>query len=432
MSHSIEPADEAFDQSLRSFARHMEPPAEPTAEQRRAWTRGQTPARRRRGLAWFGGGTAMAACIAIAAMLFINPSQPRVQAATIFASMNEALSRAFRLTLNKVPDGRDGALNGEIMVAFDPLNGGDESDSVFCEGWQRSVAAADEPPSIDVKFAFAGLPDEAWVYVRTAAIPDSLIADSALKRLLVNWARGGVLIDLSGLRQTAANAGAATNGQNGSLKVIRKKDAMREVHKLFRHDSSNGQLRLSIGMNTGAPPATEAKGEHVGEPPIFSFELKAGDSEAATTTNASRDAIDDVSRLAGRLLHGRAGTADVRHLLEILQQSATQVSVEAREPGVHVMVARDFRIEDERLQKWLTPETTYSITYREGRGVESAVVENIGQTGGSIRFETIDFAFDPATHGRQRYASDGQTHVLDFAALLKAVEPFFSSETPRE
>jgi len=429
MSHSIDPADDAFDQGLRSFARHMEPPAEPTTEQRRAWTRGQAPARSRRGLAWFGGGTAMAACIAIAAMLFINPSQPRVQAAMIFASMNEALSRAFRLTLNKIPDGHDGALNGEITVAFDPLNGGDESDSVFCEGWQRSDVAAGESPSIDVRFAFAGLPDEAWVYVRTAAIPESLVADSALKRLLVNWARGGVLIDLSGLRQSTDDAGAAANG---SLKVIRKKDALREVHKVFGHDASDGGLRLSIGMNAGAPPPKDADSGHAGHPPIFTFELKAGDPDVATTSNSSRDAVEDVSRLAARLLHGRAGAADVRHLLEILQQSATEVSVEAREPGVHVMIARDFRVEDEWLQKWLTPETTYSITYREGRGVESAVVENIGEAGGTIRFETIDFAYDPATHGRPRYAKDGQTYVLDFAALLKAVEPFFSSETPRE
>lgn len=429
MNYSIEPADDAFDQSLRRFANHIELPAEPTAEQQQAWTRGKAPPRRRRGLAWFGGGTAMAACLAIGAMLFINPAQPRVQAAMIFASMNEALSRAFRLTLNQIPDGHDGALNGEITVAFDPLNGGEESDSVFCEGWQRSDVVAGEPPPIDVQFAFAGLPDEAWVYVKTAAIPEALVADSALKRLLVNWARGGVLIDLSGLRKASADAMAAANGRNGSLKVIRKKDALREVHKLFGHDPANGKLHLEIGMSAGSPPKEE-ENPPVAHPPIFSFSLKTGESPDAEA-NASSAAVKDVNLLAAKLLHGRAGAADVRHLLEILQQSATQVTVEAREPGVHVMIARDFRVEDEWLQKWLTPQTTYSITYREGHGVESAMVENIGQTGGSIRFETIDFAYDPATHGRPRYAKDGQTHVLDFAALLKAVEPFFSSD-PQE
>ncbi len=427
MNPNHDAADAATDRNLRRLVQSVSLPAEPTLQQTQAWKAGRdASARRRPLLAFFGGGTAIAACLALSAMLFVSPSQPRVQAATILQNLNEAMGRAFRLVLNDLPDRDGGKMDGEFTVAFDPQSAGDQAESIFCEGWQRSDVTAGQSPPIDIRFAFAGLPDQAWVFLRTAAVPDGLLKDSPLAQMLVQWASGGVLIDLSGLPRTHTTQTAVAPDEKGGLKVIKSHDAIVELHRLLGIGKHQGKQRLEIGLSTGTPNPKDPDKSKTRHSPIFSFEVKTSDP---SSTEATRAAVGDVNQLAGRLLHGRAGAADIRHFFEVLQKSATNVSVEEREPGLHVLTASGFNNDDPNLAIWLGPNTTYSVVYREGSGVESASVENIGATNGSIHFETIDFKYDEATHGRQRFAGDGQTHVLDFAALLKAIEPFFNSES---
>jgi len=428
MTATHDAADAATDRNLRRLAQHVSLPAELDAAHRHF--RAPRPSHRRPFLAIFGGGTAIAACLAMGAMLVAWPSQPRVEAAMILQSLNEALGRAFKLSLDDLPDGQGGTLDGEITIAFDPLHAGEGAESIFCEGWQRSDPTADGSRPIDVRFAFAGLPDQAWLFLRTASVPQALLDGSPLAQVLVNWARPGVLVDLSGLRTETSKVSSrvstgATSGPDGRVKVISGVDAMRVLHETFGIHKSRNNLRLEVGLQAGSNDSDGSHGKNrPGRPPIFSFQLKSGDADPPTAT---QEAVNDVSQLAARLLHGRAGAADIRHYFELLRESAKNVTVEEREPGVHVLVATDFHFDDDRLAAWVGPDTRYSVVYREGRGVESASVEHIGATNGSIRFETIDFTYDEATHGRRRFADDGQTHVLDFAALLKAVEPFFNS-----
>lgn len=435
MNATQDAADAATDRNLRRLAQHVSLPAELEAPAARsAAAVPPRPPRRRPLLAIFGGGTAIAACLAVGAMLVSWPSQPRVEAATILQSLNEALSRAFKLSLEDLPDGQGGTMDGEITLAFDPLHAGENAESIYCEGWQRSDLTPDGSRPIDIRFAFAGLPDQAWLYLRTASIPQPLLEGSALAQVLVNWARPGVLIDLTGLRTENSKvstrvATSATSNSDGQLKVISGGDVMRVLHDTLGMNKSRGNLRLEVGVQAGSEPQEGAK--RSGHPPIFSFQLKSGGDDAASSAkpDSTRAAVSNVNQLAARLLHGRAGPGDIKHYFELLSESAKNVTVEEREPGVHVLVATDFHFDDDRLNVWLGPDTRYSVVYREGRGVESASVEHIGATNGSIRFETIDFTYDEASHGRRRFTGDGQTHVVDLAALLEAIRPFFNSES---
>ena len=68
---------------------------------------------------------------------------------------------------------------------------------------------------------------------------------------------------------------------------------------------------------------------------------------------------------------------------------------------------------------------TLEVTYREGSGIESAVLEHIGQYDGRLRLLPIAGSIDPSLFDRRDVIRRGATTVWDLSSLRPLLERLF-------
>ena len=125
--------------------------------------------RRHRKMMFAGAGSAIAATIVIVASLLISTPGVTVEAATIFASLREAMGNAFTISLENIGDD-EGTINGKLVILYNTESEGSEDDSGSIEQSTEDVeyvsgayfqidvqVAQDAPEMAGLVYARAGL-----------------------------------------------------------------------------------------------------------------------------------------------------------------------------------------------------------------------------------------------------------------------------------
>jgi len=381
--------DAIVDRNLRSAARHVSLPGEPTPDQKQSWTsgvprtarspleKGLTFMRKHKAITVAGTGSLLAASIATAAILLIPTSASTVSASTIFASLHDTVSSAFRMTLKDLGV-QNIHVDGEVVVVFDDTDGEpDEKISGASAMYFDMRVHTDDTTS-----ALAGLDfverggfgaEDNWVYAKVNEIPKALLDVNAAAAAFAERAQGGVLLEL-GVLNDVLEAHAA---------------------ELARHNGSD-QAAQRLSMLAGL---MDASGKLPG---AFSVIGLSGDAE--------------VNTLLTDLVSGRADPEDFNRFATLLEETAGYVDVTPQNDGTYLLQAGDFTFEGANSlpgANALLGRMTLEIAYDPNTGLLWAVVDHIGTHDGSARFERSPVQANDPMFSNERYRRDGRTTVLD-------------------
>jgi hypothetical protein len=316
-------------------------------------------------------------------VLLYTPGGAVVEASTIFSSLRQTLLDGFELTLEDIGD--EGVrVSGKLVLDLEGLEITEASGTptidpsklqltaIYAELDVKADESSDELSGLDVHTVMALRADTLWIYLKMAGLPHRVLEEQPMAGVAL-WLTGrGMLVDLT------------------------------EVRDLLDIDE------LDI---FGKPvfEESEAEFEIIGLP----------------------GADGELGMLFTGLLYGRAGAAEIDQLVKEFSEAARHVVVAEVEPGLHVLTARDFTPEAEDMnseEAAMLARITLEITYREGAGVESAAVRNIGAYGGAVQIAPIKGEVDPSLFEKERLIEPGVTTVLDAATLRPLLEQVQESE----
>jgi hypothetical protein len=319
--------------------------------------------RRHRILTLAGAGSAVAACIAIWAILFVPTPATTVEAATIFASFREAVGNAFELQFSDLGD--DGVLvDGRVIVLFEGTEKGatpfeSAPQGVYVEAKVETDEEADaDVAGLNVEVVATLMPGQEWVFLKLKNLPTKVIKEEPMAAIVTQIAKDGVLLDLDGI-----------------------------MEKEFGAELDELRFDEIIGL-----PGLEAGGE-----------------------------ADEVQQLLGRLLTGKATGEEFVALVSQIEEEVAELSVTETEPGLHVLTASGFDFEDDAEAKRMAGSMILKIAYREGVGIAWATIEHIGAYDGTVRFEMIDLAAEDELFDRKRFLKEGAVQRFDVSQFLDLV-----------
>lgn len=393
-------SDRFIDSNLRRMAARWPLPAQADLRRRASWKQAPRPddspsftqtrnltrkgdsfMRRHRKFVF---GSAAAAVVTLAVVLMTPSQRNVVQASTIFREFSRSLTHGISLTFENVGD--EGAMvTGRLIATLDDSNqaGGDDAGSYFYIE-AHVVGREDAEPDmrgLDVHATLAFAPEKRWAHVRVLGLPEEIVQQAPIVLMFMNTLRGGLLLDLNELGHVFAD---------GKVNVGIDAEDMSELRDL---------------------PAEIAK----------ELRLELGNTRRDLREHADGGQANEVERALNDLLDGKATAEQIRLLVERLEQSAGQVSVKEVEPGLHVLTASAFRPEDGSEHgaiDW-AKDMKLTIRYREGTGIERALIEDLGPYHGRIELETTSGVPEADLLDDGRFRNDGATTVLDFTAISK-------------
>lgn len=353
-------------------------------------------------------GSAVAASIGIGAFLWISPRHSVVEASTILRSFRQTLFDGFQLSMRDV--GADGVrVNGDFSVRFKPRGAGAPGGAIdpadlepealsFELTVQADANAEPDVRGLDVALAGSFSDPAQWVFLRVEQLPEELIADEPLALAFLPMLQNGVMLKLDGLEDIWKEHIPDLFGEDDDQDEVSAKDEVR--------------VNVDVQADAGAPHAA-----HV-------IEL-----DGHGTIDLDDSQADAMEKLVEDLLYGRAGPEHLEQLVTLIEQAARHAEVVKLGDGLFRLTASDFTRETDAsdddyqmLQKMII-----NITYRQGSGVESADLRNVGDYGGVIAFgplsdRGVGVALDPA-----RYL-DGGTMMLDLGSFGPMVEQLMKSQ----
>lgn len=424
MNDRHERSDEIMDRNLRAFARQVSLPGEPTEEQRQYWTRERVSARRapveqgvrfmknHRLLTFAGAGSALAATIVIVATVLVPTSGSTVGAATIFASLHEAVSNAFRISYDNI--GYEGArANGQVVVLLgdesaDESESPDHASAVYLDARVTVDQDAPEFAGLDYEFSCAFSREDMWMYVKTHELSPELVQQNPFVGMYLAMYKDGLLLDMNGLAdqiddydwgalvasfgeqpEGVETGGAVWTGQWGTAQL-----------------PENMQAEIERAQEAATQAMAQAANQSGGVPVIIS-------------TNP------EVNELVGRLLSGQAGPEDFAQLTTLIEEKAGEVTVTPQDDGTYLLRAVDFDLDGLGLDdedRAVLADMALEIAYAEDAGLLWATLDNLGDDNGVMRFERVDVAADDPMFSGQRYREDGVTKVVDLTGLLSMIK----------
>ena len=210
--------DQMLDRNLRMIGQHIALPDSPAHPQRREWKRagrfahadepsdGVTQLRTQRTFRWITGG-ALAACLALAALVFVPTRGSTVHAAAIFASFRDAVANGFQLSLKDIGD--DGVrVNGRILVALDTdklaAADGDSVRAAYIELSIRGDEDAAEAAGLDIQLNAGLKKGQEWAYMRLNNLPAEVAEEEPMAAMILQMFQSGVMLELDGLSDNDA------------------------------------------------------------------------------------------------------------------------------------------------------------------------------------------------------------------------------------
>jgi len=338
-----------------------------------------------------GAGSAVAATIAIWVVLFVPTPQTTVEAATIFASLRDAVGNAFDVRFENV--GAEGIrVDGRAVVVFDRTEGkvtpfASEPKGVYVEARVRTdETAQEELLGLDLETAVGLVHGQEWVFVRINGLPQTVLNEQPMAGWLQQMARDGLLLDLDGLME-------------GEL----SDQIISELHFGHEEDDADEHHAEEDAHHTVIVHAHEGVAVHSHD----------------DATPSERDV--DTERLHAsfqNMLTGKATAEDFEQLVSLIEQAATNVTVTETEPGLHVLTASGFTFEDDEEAAALMGNMALQIAYREEYGLAWAMLEHVGLYDGTIRLEMTEVTTDDELFNRERFMEDGKTRRFDVSQLI--------------
>lgn len=398
--------DRLADLNLKKIGRIIDPPAEPTQQQRAAWKRPPKSnrtlrfdaARAAKGVSWMrrhrlvtAAGSA-AAIVTIGVLVFLSTSPSRVEAATILASLKQTSIKGLSVTFENIGD--EGArVSGRVQIRFkrdidpeDLINGGGIAPSnlaaVYLSVDVRTDEDFDDLPGFEITAEAALSEASQWVYLRTGDISPKLLEEQPMVGVLLNMTRDGLLLDLEGT---------------------------------LEKDGLFGKHGLDLGLGGGPGPDQDQREITVG---VSSKKRGGADRDADRGENGEDDEEGIAKKLLADFLAGRAGADQIQELVEMIEHEDVDVKVTRTGDGLYVLRATGFD-DDDMLENGVL-----EINYRENVGVESLLVQHVGRYDGTIRLELGVPDFDEDLLSIERFENDGKTRVFkvsDFTSLLESL-----------
>ena len=379
--------DRQFDQNLRLFTGHLECP-EPTLLQEARWkqppvmkTETDTEPTR------IAGGTrflrrhrlftlitsAFAAGIALAVFL-ITPHGATVEAGIILRSLRQTLLDGFEMSLERI--GEEGVyVDGRLVVTLRPRNGA-----------ERSLGERLEPSELEVA---------------------SLYAEARLQGDPADESKAGLdLQAILALCDTTQWAYLKTSGlPNWPLEDKPLAWAIVGV--------TSGGLLIDLG-NSPFLEELRAADRHV-----------AGDSVGMPSARYN----SDPAQLIKDFLVGRAGTEQIDHALALIAQTARDIELREVEPGLHVLHVGRFKLDSLAADGAAKlADMTLEVRYRQGQGIESAVLEHLGAYDGALRLTPVKADIDPVLFHKESAIQSRPLTVLDISAVKPLLERIFNHD----
>jgi hypothetical protein len=414
--------DRLADQNLRLIGRHLKLPPDPTQRQQSAWKkttdvarpadhtagpplsqRGASFMKRHRSLTL---ATSAAAATIVIAVLFSTPRGAVVEASTIFNSLRQTLLDGFQLTLSDI--GEDGVrVDGEILVTLKPREDGGvqvsdqfdpallQAESFYFDVSARADESSEELAGLDIQMTMALNEQNQWMYFKMLGLPEELLEQEPMAWAVVGMASSGVLIQMDGLV-----------GDWGEILYFESED----------------------------DEATDPKGTATAS---ISVKTEPGDDHQALTATAggtfepklSLTGDGEIERLLRDFLTGRATGEQIDEFYALIAEAAEDVSVDEDPDGRYVLTARDFKLDEaDEEDAAMVGAMILQIVYREGTGIESASLENVGEYGGTLRLAPISGGIDASLFDQERVIEPGVTKVWDLSSLAPLIQESLRGE----
>ncbi len=453
--------DRMLDRNLAEIGRQIELPDEPTEAQVKRWrSPSATPmAPSRRGIRFMrnhkmftlvGASSALAACLAVA-VVFMGPwGRTEVKAAVIFQSFREAVSNAFSLRIENVK--HDGvSVNGRALVILSD----EESDgsppvppledprleAAFVELHVQMDDDHPEAPGLDFEAAVSMRPDREWAFVKAREIPMNMWTQHPGLAIVGTMARGGILVELDGAMERHRGQGAMQTHLN-----FGQADPDQTAGEEGTPESGS-ETRLEIGFHLGGGDAEtqpQQEGQNAEEGNSHWQRLHGGLharivggqssaehheamlQHAADAHGVSTETVRENIQAVHDMFHGRMTPEQMAAVVSWIEASAGQVSVEHLGDGEHLLTAREFDLDELPLGEHDRAQfsgVVLEISYREDTGIQSAVVRNVGEANGVIRFERSHATAGDPMFDRQRLLDDGTVRVLNLSRLIGTASP---------
>lgn len=394
--------DQHLDENLRLLSAHLKLPAPPTAEQQRRWRSpstlselGTLHSHSPRGIKLmkrYGILTTMAAAAAIFAAITLWPTgQTPVHARTILQSLSATPHRGIRIECRNLVaekahvDARVSVLFNRELSLAELIEKGDAAADLKPTAAYVSATIAteegfDELGAMKLQAQIAITENEQWVWFRMPEIPQKLIEEAPPIVLFQGILRGGVLLDLAGLKDLGFDVSDMLNGDGGG-----------------HHDGAEVTINFGNGSDLSDEEDAEAKLES-------SLEMDLGD--------------DPLGKQILGLLSGDAGREQVEALMEELQKQAESSRVFQRDDGVWILSAENFTTDGDETMK----NARLEVAYREGAGVEWLELSRLGDSNGVVRIEWIDAISDSDRLSKDALLNDGSTRLIDASKLIESIQ----------
>ncbi len=377
--------DKVLDQNLANLGPNLMLPDDPAPFQRARWKQPpETPAQK--GLRFmkrhkfFTVGSAVAATIGVT-VIAMSISAPRVSAAEIFSNFKQAIGKSIQVTF-KVTEPDEGIdVEGRVFVRkAEGSAEGQRPEEIYLDIQVRSDKEGGDLSGLDVHIEGALAPNSEWVYVKLNSLPIKVLEDEPMLAVFGAMARNGVVLKLDGLTDELRDGIFGMREE-----VLGELEGL--VGELSEDDDGRSGKRRISGLQKPHEELAQA--------------LKA-------------------------LLKGEGTEDSLNHLIEWLEQHATNASVKEGRGGLYVLSAEGFAEiagehdidEDERQ---ILDKLKIQIAYTRDDGVQWATVDIPDLV--SLRVELGNTEIDPALFSSERYENDGVTQVFDMAGLMKMFAP---------
>lgn len=415
--------DAALDANLRAVGSRVGSMPAPMAEQIRSWRGEQTSSpslrladsagaassatidshvlqpRRSR---WLAAGSALAACIAVAAVVIWQPGAT-VQASTIMNGLRNKTFGGVNIKFDHVAS-HGTAVDGFMRVRLDAPVSIDTLDDAHALDGKDHFGAAYGKFTITTDASVPGWADgrieaegaltrgSGWMYVQASDTTVKQLAAAEPRAMgLASMAGTGVLLNIGGVDEPffeGLNAmmcpGACAGGAMG------KSGLHASVNR-----TPDGHGTVTIGM------------------------------AARTKNGASASSMDQMQRfasLARTLLSGKARQGELDQLKGMIQNDFAQQANVRRLPGGQFLLTADLP-DPEAAAGTNTPGATLRVCYEEAAGVQWAEIVNMRDTTGTIRIEFDADSINPALLQYDRLVETGKTNYLDLRQVMRFFMP---------
>ncbi len=377
--------DKVLDHNLANLGPNLMLPDDPAPLQRARWKQPpETPAQKgirfMKRHKFFTVGSAVAATIGVS-VIAMSISAPQVSAAEIFSNFKQAIGKSIQVTF-KVTEPDEGIdVEGRVFIRkADSSAEGQRPEEVYLNIQVSSDKENGELAGLDVHVEGALTPDNEWVYLKLNSLPTKMLEDEPMLAIFGAMARNGVLLKLDGL----------TDDLHDGLFGLRE-EILEELEDVADELSEDDDGRSSKGRISG---------------------LQEPHEELAQALKA--------------LLKGEGTEDSLNHLIEWIEQHATNVSIKEGRGGLHILSAEGFaeiagehEIDDDERQ--ILDKLKIQIAYTRDAGVQWATVDIPDLV--DLKVELANSEIDPALFSSERYENDGVTQVFDMAGLMKMFAP---------